>query len=576
MIYTGHSLGREKKRRLLDQGLKSDVIEKQYNMAQRIEAEEFALDNAALVVASTRQEVDRQYGIYDNYQPARMQVMPPGVDLSHYRAADTQAEKPAIYPSVSRFLSDPDKPMILALSRADERKNIGTLIKAYGEHSELRKQANLILVAGNRDDISVMDKSTRGVLTDILLLIDRYDLYGSVAYPKHHQPDDVPDFYRLAAQSRGVFVNPALTEPFGLTLIEAAASGLPVVATEDGGPRDIVDTCKNGLLIDPLDVKAMGEAIHSALSDHARWQQWSAAGLAGAQHFSWSCHVESYMTSIDTLRDKPQRRQLAVAERNPLPTADRLLVSDIDNTLIGDRPALKKLIEHLRRANGRVGFGVATGRRLDSALQILKEWQVPAPDLIVTAVGTEIYYGSRHTPDLGYQRHLAYRWQPALLREAMRGIPGILPQAASEQLPFKLSYFVGPEAPSIAEISRRLRRQKLHANVVYSHGLYLDLLPVRASKGCAIRYLAMKWSIPVEHILVVGDSGNDEEMLSGNTLGVVVGNHSEELEKLRGRERIYFAAGRYAWGILEGIEHYDFFGAMAEADSDKPEEVVHE
>lgn len=86
----------------------------------------------------------------------------------------------------------------------------------------------------------------------------------------------------------------------------------------------------------------------------------------------------------------------------------------------------------------------------------------------------------------------------------------------------------------------------------------------------------MKWSIPVEHILVVGDSGNDEETLSGNTLGVVVGNHSEELEKLRGRERIYFAEGRYAWGILEGIEHYDFFDAMAETDSDKPEEVVHE
>ena len=42
-------------------------------------------------------------------------------------------------------------------------------------------------------------------------------------------------FYRIAALTRGVFVNPALTEPFGLTLIEAAASGLPIVATEDGG-----------------------------------------------------------------------------------------------------------------------------------------------------------------------------------------------------------------------------------------------------------------------------------------------------------------------------------------------------
>lgn len=566
LVYTGHSLGREKKRRLLDQGVKNEVVEKQYNITQRIEAEEFALDNAALVVASTRQEVERQYRIYDNYQPARMRVIPPGVDLSHFYAADTQTKKPAIYPDICRFLRDPGQPMILALSRADERKNIATLIKAYGEHPALRERANLILVAGNRDDIAAMDKSTRGVLTEILLLIDRYDLYGKVAYPKHHQSDDVPDLYRLAAESRGVFVNPALTEPFGLTLIEAAASGLPMVATEDGGPRDIIEVCRNGLLIDPLNAKAMGEAIHSALSDDARWTRWSEAGLAGARHFSWSSHVESYMKSIDTLHDKPQRSRRAVAERNPLPTADRLLVSDIDNTLIGDRSALKKLVERLRRTNGRVGFGVATGRRLESALQILKEWQVPVPDLIVTAVGTEIYYGPRHMSDVGYQRHLAYRWQPELLQEAMRDIPGILPQPASEQLPFKLSYFVAPEAPPIAEISRRLRRRKLHANVVYSHGLYLDLLPVRASKGCAIRYLAMKWGIPVEHILVVGDSGNDEEMLTGNTLGVVVGNHSEELEKLRGRERIYFADGHYAWGILEGIEHYDFFGAMSEAD----------
>ncbi len=574
LVFTGHSLGREKKRRLLDQGVKNEVIEKQYNMTQRIEAEEFALDNAALVVASTRQEVERQYRIYDNYQPARMRVIPPGVDLTHFYPTDTQTKKPGIYPDIRRFLRDPGQAMILALSRADERKNIATLIKAYGEHPALRERANLILVAGNRDDIAAMDKSARGVLTEILLLIDRYDLYGKVAYPKHHQSDDVPDLYRLAAESRGLFVNPALTEPFGLTLIEAAASGLPVVATEDGGPRDIIEVCRNGLLIDPLNAKAMGEAIHSALSDDARWTRWSEAGLAGAQNFSWSSHVESYMKSIDTLHDKPQRSQRAVAERNPLPTADRLLVSDIDNTLIGDRSALKKLVERLRRTNGRVGFGVATGRRLESALQILKEWQVPVPDLIVTAVGTEIYYGPRHMSDVGYQRHLAYRWQPALLQEAMRDIPGILPQPASEQLPFKLSYFVAPEAPPIAEISRRLRRRKLHANVVYSHGLYLDLLPVRASKGCAIRYLAMKWGIPVEHILVVGDSGNDEEMLTGNTLGVVVGNHSEELEKLRGRERIYFADGHYAWGILEGIEHYDFFGAMSEADG--REGVSHE
>jgi len=75
-----------------------------------------------------------------------------------------------------------------------------------------------------------------------------------------------------------------------------------------------------------------------------------------------------------------------------------------------------------------------------------------------------------------------------------------------------------------------------------------------------VRQVAVKWGIPVERILAIGDAGNDEDMLSGNTLGVIVGNYSKELEKLRGREKIYFAEGHYAWGILEGLDYYNFFG----------------
>jgi sucrose-phosphate synthase len=57
---------------------------------------------------------------------------------------------------------------------------------------------------------------------------------------------------------------------------------------------------------------------------------------------------------------------------------------------------------------------------------------------------------------------------------------------------------------------------------------------------------------------VAGDSGNDSEMLIGDTLAVVVGNHSSELEHLRGLEQVYFAQKDYAGGILEGLEHYNF------------------
>jgi len=465
---------------------------------------------------------------------------------------------------LERFLREPRKPMILALSRPDERKNISTLVHAYGEHRALQETANLVLVAGNRDDIQGMEKGPRNVLSEILLLIDRYDLYGRAAYPKHHHADDVPILYRLAAKSGGVFINPALTEPFGLTLIEAAASGLPIIATEDGGPRDIVGHCKNGVLIDPLNASQMGQVLYDAVTNRTQWRRWSKNGVLGAhRHFSWGGHVRKYLQEVDKVRKKSQRKRTSASTKSKLPTLDRLLVSDIDNTLIGDWDALQALLEKLRNTNGQVGFGIATGRRLESAAKVLKEWKVPPPDVLVTAVGTEIYYRDTLEPDPGYQLHLDYRWEPQAVRDAMQELPGIRMQGTSEQRRYKISYFMDPEkAPGVRQIIGRLRQRHLHANVVFSHGMYLDVLPVRASKGSAIRYLADKWGIPVDSILVAGDSGNDEEMLSGNTLGVVVGNHSAELERLRDRERIYFADGHYAWGILEGIEYYDFFGSI--------------
>ncbi|KAK8544715.1 hypothetical protein V6N13_045794 [Hibiscus sabdariffa] len=70
--------------------------------------------------------------------------------------------------------------------------------------------------------------------TRCLKLIDTYDLYGPVAYPKHHKQYEVPDIYGLAAKTKGVFINPAFIEPFGLTVIEAAAYDLPIVATKNG------------------------------------------------------------------------------------------------------------------------------------------------------------------------------------------------------------------------------------------------------------------------------------------------------------------------------------------------------
>ena len=112
--------------------------------------------------------------------------------------------------------------------------------------------------------------------------------------------------------------------------------------------------------------------------------------------------------------------------------------------------------------------------------------------------------------------------------------------------------------PALSVIRQRLRERGLRGRLVYSHNAFLDVLPARASKGRAIRYLSYKWDIPLDHFLVAGDSGNDECMLRGDTLGVVVGNYSPELESLRGRANVHFAQGRFAAGILKGVAAYDF------------------
>jgi sucrose-phosphate synthase len=565
LVHTGHSLGRDKLRRLLASGMKMEQIEERYHMSLRIDAEEDTLSNADLVITSTRNEIDDQYELYDYYTPEKMAIIPPGTDLQKFHPIDPIAKlhSPlAFEKKLTQYLSNPDKPIILALSRPDERKNIVSLLEAYGQSPKLQELANLVIVAGNRDDIRELNEGAQNVLTELLLVIDCYELYGKVALPKHHTPDEVADIYRLAAASKGVFVNPALTEPFGLTLLEAAASGLPLVATENGGPVDIIGNCENGLLIDPLNSQSIAEALIQILEDATLWQKFSANGLKNvAKFYSWDAHAQIYLSHIQPL----------VLQHPPLPKPtllpksgryrNRAIFTAIDNTLLGDAEALVKFTQLIRQQNRQVLFGIATGRRLDSVLKILKSHDIPMPDVLITSLGTEIYYPPQLTADLSWNDHIDHWWTPQAIRRIIAPLPGITPQNRSQQGRFKISYYYDANiAPSMEEILTLLRQQEVSVNTTLSFGQYLDFVPARASKGKALRYVARQWNISLDQVLVNGGSGGDEDMLRGNTLGVVVDNrHREELLVLNETDQVYFAEGAHAWGILEAIAHYNFF-----------------
>lgn len=186
MVLTGHSLGRNKFEQLLKQGrLSREDIDATYNILRRIAAEELGLDAAEMVVTSTRQEIEEQWGLYDGfdlklerklrvrrqrgvsclgrYMP-RMVVIPPGMDFSNVTIQDSmegdgdlksligpdraQSNRniPPIWNEIMRFLTNPHKPMILAISRPDPKKNVTTLLKAFGECQALRELANLVII----------------------------------------------------------------------------------------------------------------------------------------------------------------------------------------------------------------------------------------------------------------------------------------------------------------------------------------------------------------------------------------------------------------------------------------------
>ncbi len=298
-IFTGHSLGREKKRKLLEAGLKINQIEKLYCISKRINAEEEALKYADVVVTSTKQESVFQYSQYNSFSSEKSKVIAPGVDHNKFHHIHSTTETSEIDNMMLPFLKDLSKPPFLSISRAVRRKNIPFLVEAYGRSEKLKRKANLVLVLGCRDNTSKLDSQQRDVFQKIFEMIDKYNLYGKVAYPKKHSPANIPSLYRWAASRGGIFVNPALTEPFGLTLLEASSCGLPIIATDDGGPKEIHSKCENGLLVDVTDINKLKIALENGISNSSQWKFWSKNGIEGVhRHFSWNTHVRNYLSIL--------------------------------------------------------------------------------------------------------------------------------------------------------------------------------------------------------------------------------------------------------------------------------------
>lgn len=572
---TGHSLGR--KNLLLEEGMPPEKIDEKFNMERRIATEEALLKTADVIIVSTQHIIDTQYALYDNAAYGKFKVIPPGInpeafypfyrlDMPSFKMSIEQEQAQyRVNSDIERFLFNPAKPLILSIGRADKRKNFEAIIQAYGMDKELQAMANLAIFAGVRKDIAQMPADEQEIFKNLLLLLDKYDLYGKMAIPKKNDPKlEVPEIYRIAARKKGVFVNATQGENFGLTIIEAAACGLPIIASPSGGPKEILEQCNNGILVDVEKPEAITDALKKIISDIALWIKYSTNGIYAAnQLYSWPSFANKY---IDVLQEilKQKSDETKTINKTPygkkLAKADLFIISDLDGTLVDGQKSdgLEEFRQWVIEHDNKVVFGIASGRNREITKQALNYYNFPTPDILICSAGSEIYYTDKFIADKGWESHIDYQWKRNELQNALSKFPGLTLQEPAAQWPYKLSYYVGDNfsEDQLKSIYNFLDEWKLRAKILLTENKYLDVLPFRASKGSAIRYLSYKWKMPIENFITAGNGGNDKDMLHGKVKGIVVANYSQELEVLRKNKSIYFTINPLAKGVLEGINFH--------------------
>lgn len=514
-VYTPHALGIDKRQQRIECA----------GLDARIAAERAAIAAASAIVVSTAEEATRQVGGYGIALGQRVHVVAPGVPQR-----ETAPSGATLADQLDEWLDRPELPIILAIARPVAKKNLSALVRSYARDPRLATRANLVILAGQHDHASDDEGALLGQLQ---ALADTPALRGRLALPPRHDARDVAALYARAARG-GVFVNPALHEPFGLTLVEAAAAGVPVVATRNGGPADIVAAIGHGLLVDPQDEIAIADAIDAIIGDPKRHHGFAAAARAHVGRYCWHDYAAATHAIYSEL------------------ATPRLLICDIDNTLTGCAEGARAFARW--HAEMRLPFVVATGRSLDAARMILKRWRLPQPDAFIVDVGTRLMLadgrgGWRACAD--HAATLDADWDRDAVAATLAPL-GVTPQPAATAGPHKISFY--GDAAAAGRIRAALDTAGLAARVVFSHGRLIDVLAPTGGKAQAIAAYAARRGLTLADCVAAGDSGNDADMLAASGHAIVVGNAGAELDHLPPRAGLMRVTRHHAAGVIEALE----------------------
>ena len=310
--------------------------EPNYHFSCQFTADIIAMNSADFIITSTYQEIagtEENPGQYESYMTFTMpnlyrvihgidvydpkfNIVSPGADPSIYFPAEDKNDRfTHLHEEIDDLifglyrheesrgvLADRSKPIILSIARLDRIKNLTGLVRLFGSSQNLRDKANLLVIGGHINPNHSSDSEEVDQIHQMHHLFETHNLEQDVRWLGMHLAKETSgELYRCIADRRGIFIQPALFEAFGLTVIEAMVSGLPTFATCFGGPMEIIEHGISGFHIDPNNEDSIAQLLVDFFSrcenEPDYWHRLAHGGIARVnEKYTWKLYAERMMT----------------------------------------------------------------------------------------------------------------------------------------------------------------------------------------------------------------------------------------------------------------------------------------
>ncbi|MCX6953338.1 MAG: glycosyltransferase [Verrucomicrobia bacterium] len=297
-VHTPHSLGLWKQRQMQrDYPGDEARFEAQYNFARRIAAEREIYRDCQLVIATTPPQLD--FIVQDYGAPAeKVRMIPPGYDDNRFYAVSDASRE-----TIRQRLGFEGR-VVLAVGRLARNKGYDLLIEAFSLVVKREPLAVLHLAVGGKD----MNTAELKLLAELHELAEASGCANQIHFGSFIADADLPDYYRAA----DMFVLCSRYEPFGMTAIEAMASGTPTVVTVHGGLYRALSFGRHALFADPFDREDLGITIAKIFRHPRLRARLSRMGAHKARSlFTWTGIAQQLVASVEhrpvelvTLEDK--------------------------------------------------------------------------------------------------------------------------------------------------------------------------------------------------------------------------------------------------------------------------------